>query len=189
MKSVKQLETIMKSEEIAIRFVDIQEAAILAALGRETLYDAFAGHPLMPTADLNLYLDKAFAIEQITGELLNPKSIFLLAEIGGEAAGYAKLVMDARVQGVTAEKPIKLQRLYAKQKFLGAGLGPALLRRCLVESMDRGHDCMWLTVWEHNLRAQRFYQKWHFEPCGFIDFPLGNAVMRDVLMQRVVNCL
>lgn len=173
----------MKSEEITIRFAAAEDAQGLAALSMETFHDAFSGHPLMPTADLSAYLNEAFTLQQITRELMDPKTIFLLADIDGEAAGYAKLVMGAKGEGVTAHNPVKLQRLYSKQKFIGAGLGTALLEQCLAEAQGRGHDTIWLSVWEHNLRAQRFYHKWHFEPCGFIDFRLGQSVMKDLVMQ------
>ena len=58
----------MKSE-VNIRFAVLQDAELLAKLGRETLYDAFASHPLMPKADLDLYLNEAFTVSQITTEL------------------------------------------------------------------------------------------------------------------------
>lgn len=81
---------------------------------------------------------------------------------------------------------MKLKRLYSRQEFIGAGIGRALMNRCLSEAASGGHDAVWLTVWEHNRRALAFYHKWRFEPCGLIDFPLGEAVMTDILMQRTL---
>lgn len=172
----------MKSE-VNIRFARQEDAEMLAELGRETFYDAFVSNPLMPRADLELYLKDAFSVSQITGELNDPQATFLLVEIDGQAIGYAKLILGACVPGVIARNPVKLKRLYARQEFIGIGIGAALLSRCLVEARKSGHDAIWLTVWEHNRRARDFYNKWNFKPCGTVDFRFGNTTLTDIVMQ------
>lgn len=173
----------MKSE-VNIRFARQEDAEMLAELGRETFYDAFVSHSLMPKADLELYLKDAFSVSQITSELNESQSAFLLAEIGGQAVGYAKLVAEDRKSEVLAEKPVKLKRLYARQEFIGVGIGFGLLARCLDEARKSDHDAIWLTVWEHNRMARDFYRKWNFKPCGTIDFRFGNSTLTDIVMQR-----
>jgi ribosomal protein S18 acetylase RimI-like enzyme len=74
--------------------------------------------------------------------------------------------------------------LYCKQQFVGLGVGASLMERCVLEAHKRQHDGIYLTVWEHNLQAQRFYQKWSYEPCGMLDIVLGTAALRDVVMQK-----
>lgn len=172
--------------EINIRFASQEDAERLAKLGRETFYDAFVNHPLMPKADLELYLKDAFSVSQITDELDEPQSAFLLAEIDGQAVGYAKLVADERRPELLAENPVKLKRLYARQEFIGRGIGAVLLVRCLDEAGRSGHDAIWLTVWKHNLKAQDFYHRWDFKPCGTIDFQFGNTTLTDIVMQRLL---
>jgi diamine N-acetyltransferase len=174
------------NQTITIRFANVDDAELLAKLGRETFHDAFAGNPLMPQEDLLLYLDSAFTIQQITSELNDPKTIFLLAEIDGEMGGYAKLDCGVTTDGVNGENPIKLKRLYNKQKFIGFGVGAALLKNCLDEAKNRNHDTIWLTVWKHNEIAQNFYRKFYFEDCGTFEFQLGETTFLDVLMQRSV---
>lgn len=173
----------MKSE-INIRFASQEDAKLLAKLGRETFHDAFVSHPLMPLADLELYVREAFSVSQIKGELNEPQSAFLLAEIDGQAVGFAKLVADEWKPEVLAANSVKLKRLYVRQDFIGIGIGAALMSRCLDEARNREHDAIWLTVWEHNKRARDFYRKWDFEPCGTIDFQFGNTTLTDILMQR-----
>lgn len=170
--------------EVKIRFAALEDAKLVAELGRETFYDAFVNHPLMPKADLTLYLKEAFTVSQITTELRDPRAVFLLAEVAGQAVGYAKLVAGDWEAGIVAKNPVKLKRLYAQQRCIGKGVGAGLLSRCLDEAVKNGHDTIWLTVWEHNKEAQNFYHKWDFKPCGTIDFPFGNTVLTDILMQR-----
>lgn len=167
-----------------IRFASQEDAELLAKLGSETFYDAFVNHPLMPKADLELYLKEAFSVSQITCEIDETRAVFLLAEINGQAAGYAKLVAGERNPEFLAENPVKLKRLYVRQEFIGKGIGAGLLVRCLDEAGKNGHDAIWLTVWEHNLKAQDFYRGWNFKPCGTVDFQLGNTTLTDILMKR-----
>lgn len=170
--------------DLNIRFANMDDAELLARLGRETFYDAFASHPSMPVEELVEYLDKAFSVTQLGEELADVRSHFLLAEIAGEVVGYAKLEANSSSSSVTARKPIKLKRLFTRQKFIGSGIGSSLLERCLQESVELKHDAIWLIVWEHNLHAYAFYKKWGFEPCGLIAVRFGEVVFSDLIMQR-----
>lgn len=174
------------NSDVEIRLATQEDAELLAKLGRETFHDAFVRHQMMPNADLELYLQEAFTVSQITNELNESKAVFILAEIEGQAVGYAKLIPSSLKSESTAKDPVKLKRLYAKQKFIGTGIGASLLSSCLAEAGRRGHDMIWLTVWEHNRRAQDFYCKWDFKPCGTIDFQFGNVVLTDILMQKAL---
>ena len=170
--------------KVNIRFAVQEDAELLAALGRETFYEAFANYPQMPKSDLELYIKEAFTVSQIAAELRDQQAAFLFAEIDGQAVGYAKLITSASEPGIIAEKPVKLKRLYVRQKCTNAGVGAGLLSRCLDEAAKSGHDTIWLSVWEHNRKAQDFYRKWDFKPCGTIDFQFGNTVLTDIIMQR-----
>lgn len=174
-------------QQVLTRIAESNDAALLATLANVTFHDAFADHPLMPKKDLASYIDNAFTTLQIESELKDANSVFLLAEIDGELAGYAKLEFESHSPTVAGENPVKLKRLYARQKFIGRGVGASLLERCFGEGAERGHDTIWLTVWENNLRAQNFYSQWKFEPCGTIEFLLGEAVLTDLIMQRRVR--
>jgi ribosomal protein S18 acetylase RimI-like enzyme len=61
------------------------------------------------------------------------------------------------------------------------------MRACLAEAEKRGHDSLWLGVWEHNPKAQAFYRKWGFVEVGTQIFQLGNDPQRDLIMQRNSN--
>lgn len=177
----------MTQTTVKIRYATAEDAELLANLGRETFHDGFAGNPLMPQEDLRIYLDSAFTVSQLTAELNDANTIFLLADINGEAVGYAKLDCGVTTTGVSGENPIKLKRLYNKQNFIGCGIGKSLMQSCLDEAKKRDHDTIWLTVWKHNEIAQNFYQKWNFTECGKFDFQLGGTTFLDIVMQRSVG--
>ena len=169
---------------ISIRHAGVDDAKLLTDLSYTTFWDAFAHHPKNAPDDLDHYMRQAFNIDQITAELADETSIFLIAEIDGAPAGYAKLVTGQIEPGITAERPIELNRLYSHQEYIGKGVGQNLMDACFVEAVQLGHDVMWLGVWEYNPRAQRFYEKNGFRTVGRHTFQLGSDPQTDLLMQK-----
>ena len=174
------------SETVKIRRATLDDAKALTDLAYTTFWDAFAHHPKNAPDDLNHYMRQAFNVEQTTKELGDENSLFLIAELDGEAAGYAKVIIGNSEEGIHAERPIELNRLYAHQQFLGKGIGQALMDACLDHAKTAGHDVMWLGVWEYNPRAQRFYEKNGFRLVGSHTFNLGEDPQTDLLMQREI---
>jgi len=170
--------------EIIIRQATPEDAKLLTDLAYTTFWDAFAHHPKNAPDDLNHYMRQAFNQEQIAAELADAKNIFLIAEIVGEAAGYAKIIIDNIEPGITAERPIELSRLYSHQKHLGQGVGQTLMDACFERARAEDRDVMWLGVWEYNPRAQRFYEKNGFRVVGSHVFQLGKDEQTDLLMQK-----
>ena len=169
---------------IIIRQAVPEDAKLLTDLAYTTFWDAFAHHPKNAPDDLNHYMRQAFNQEQITAELADAKNIFLIAEIGDEAAGYSKIIIDNIEPGITAERPVELSRLYSHQKHLGQGVGQRLMEACFKRARAEDRDVMWLGVWEYNPRAQRFYEKNGFRVVGSHVFLLGKDPQTDLLMQR-----
>lgn len=169
---------------IPIRQATTEDAKVLTDLAYTTFWDAFAHHPKNAPDDLNHYMRQAFNVDQIGAELIDDKNIFLIAEIGDETAGYAKIILDSIEPGIMAERPIELSRLYSHQKFLGQGVGQTLMDACFERAKTENRDVMWLGVWEFNPRAQRFYEKNGFSIVGKHTFQLGEDPQTDLLMQK-----
>ena len=60
---------------------------------------------------------------------------------------------------------------------------------CFARARNGQHDVMWLGVWEHNPRAQRFYEKNGFRIVGRHTFQLGYDPQTDLLMQKEIAYL
>ncbi len=170
--------------QIKIRRAAIEDSEMLAELSFKTFYDAFHAHPKNAPEDLADYMEKAFNPETVRAELLEENSIFIVAEIEGATAGYAKIMIGAVEDGISAEKPIELNRLYSHQKFLGKGVGQKLMEECFKIAKENDRDVMWLGVWEFNPRAQNFYRKYGFYEVGKHIFQLGSDPQIDILMQK-----
>ena len=169
---------------LKIRHGTVDDAELLSELGARTFSETFAADNT--EEDLASYIATSFSVAQQTAELEDPASTFLIAEVDGHAAGYAKLRDGAPKEGIEGANPIELVRLYVSREWLGRGLGQQLMRACLDEARRTGHETIWLGVWERNERAQAFYRKWNFRPFGEHMFQLGADLQRDFLMARPV---
>ena len=86
-----------------------------------------------------------------------------------------------------SSRPIEIVRFYARTRWIGRGVGRGLMEAVLREARARGHDRVWLGVWERNERAIAFYKKWGFIKVGSQPFQLGNDIQTDLVMARVVE--
>lgn len=167
---------------VTIRRGTRADAVLLSELGARTFSETFAADNT--PEDLAAYVATSFNVQQLTAQLEDPASTFLIAEVNGNAAGYARLHDGEPVKGVEGAKPVELVRLYVLREWLGRGIGEQLMLACLDEAREAGYETIWLGVWERNARAQAFYRKWNFRTVGEHIFPLGADLQRDLVMER-----
>jgi diamine N-acetyltransferase len=170
---------------IKIRHAESSDNVLLAEFGAQAFYDSFAADNT--PEDMAAYLAASFSPEVQASEIADPSSVFLIAEIEGAIAGYARLKGGNVPAAVTGDHPVELMRIYAGKEWIGKGAGGALMSACLNEAERRGYDTIWLGVWERNLRAQAFYRKWGFVDAGAHTFQLGGDLQNDLVMQRAVK--
>jgi ribosomal protein S18 acetylase RimI-like enzyme len=157
---------------------------MLSALGAITFRTAFAADN--DPRDMAAYLAAAFSPAQQAAELADPRAVFFVAEIEGQAVGYAKLLAGDTPACVSGPQPIELERIYSLREWIGHGVGEALMRACLEEVTQAGYQTLWLGVWECNARAQAFYRKHGFYEVGKKIFQLGSDAQTDVVMERAL---
>lgn len=164
-----------------IRYANENDLDILLELGKATFYSAFAEHNTVE--DMSVYMAEAFTPEIIAADFHNNNILFLIAEIDNDPIGYVKLSWDQRGDYLTGTNPIRLERLYLLDQCIGKGLGGILMTAIIDEARRRGHDTIWLGVWEHNERAIKFYDKWGFKKVGSYVFVLGKDVQNDFVLE------
>jgi diamine N-acetyltransferase len=175
----------MEKAPIKIRYATARDNELLAELGAQTFRDSFAADNT--AENMAAYLAASFSPSKQAAELADPSSVFLLAEVEAKIAGYARLKSSPPADGITGLHPIEIARFYARQEWIGYGVGAALMTACLDEAEKQGCDTIWLDVWEHNLRARAFYKKWGFIKVGTQTFQLGDDLQHDLLLQRPVK--
>lgn len=170
------------AQSFKTRLATVEDAKTLVEIGAKTFRDTFS---LYNTPEnMNIYLEKTFALDQITSELNNPSITFLLAYEENVVVGYAKLKEGENPSELKTLKAIEIERIYSVQEYLGRQVGPVLMQACLDIGRKRGYEVVWLGVWEHNPRAVAFYEKYGFEPFGSHPFWLGKDLQNDLLMKK-----
>ena len=85
-------------------------------------------------------------------------------------------------------KALELKRIYVLDTFHGKGIAQKLMDFILKFALENKYEVVWLGVWEHNTRAQKFYAKYGFENSGFThDFPIGNTPQTDVWLWKFLK--
>lgn len=177
-----------------LRHAAAADAARLTRFAQSAFMDTFG--PDNTPEDMAAYVGEAFSEAAQRAEIADPRVTVLIAEQQGDLAGYAMLrdgdapaPVRAALDGDAVASPtraIEIVRLYAGQRWLGAGIGPALMQRCLDEAAARGRQVVWLGVWERNARAIAFYRRWGFADVGAQSFRLGGDLQTDRIMSRRV---
>ncbi|MGH2606817.1 MAG: GNAT family N-acetyltransferase, partial [Anaerolineales bacterium] len=125
-----------------IRRAAVQDNVLLSELGAETFAEAFGAQNT--PEDMQLYLASSFSPDIQAAELSDPSTTFLIAEVGSEAVGYARLRQGESPAAIRASHPIEIVRFYARSRWIGRRVGAALMQECLSEAHARGCDVIWL---------------------------------------------
>jgi diamine N-acetyltransferase len=136
--------------------------------------------------DFKAFMDEAYSEAQMRKELAEPGAVYLIAEDGEHFAGYARVRENHEVDSYLGTSHLELQRLYADIPWQGKGVAKALMDACEKIAQDRGKEWIWLGVWEHNPKAQHYYQKHGYERFSEHSFMLGNDKQTDWLMRKKI---
>lgn len=173
------------SVSFSVRGATLEDVPILLNLGAKTFQDTFGVHNTQE--NMRLYVEKTFTHEQITTEVSDPATIFLIAYDGSTPVGYAKMKMGEIPAGLNSTRAIEIERIYSTQEYIGKKAGKSLMEACLGVARERDYETIWLGVWERNPRAIAFYEKWGFEKFGSHPFLLGTDLQTDLLMKKNLN--
>lgn len=170
---------------VTVRAATSTDAAALAALGARTFIATYADDT--PDEALRAHVQAHFGTQQQVRELADSALSYLVAEADGNLLGYAMSRAMPAPDVVRARAPLALARLYVDESAQGRGVGSALLSAVTTGARDAGHDLLWLTVWERNLRAITVYRRWGFSDVGSTAFDLGDERQVDRIMTLPVD--
>lgn len=165
---------------IAYRDAEPADGPALDAMARSVWVATF-GHSA-PAADIAAYLAGAYGPGgALLRDLADPVATFRLAVDGERPVGFAKLVPPFVDQ---AEPDAwQLGQLYVVADHHGGGIGDALMDWAVDTARARRAPALYLTVWEDNARARRFYARRGFVHVGDFAFHTGTQVDRDLVMR------
>jgi ribosomal protein S18 acetylase RimI-like enzyme len=161
---------------------DVEPLTALVVRAFHQAYDAKS-----PAVEVEAHVARHFTREKIAAEVADAEAIMLLAEVGEDLVGYAYLRPGATEACVSGPDPVELCRIYFDETVLGMGYAAVLMERLLEAARAAGGRTIWLSVWEENHRAIRFYEKWGFAWVGTHDFDFGGTLYQDPIMARALS--
>ena len=164
-----------------IRRAGLQDAAVLAEIGRDTFVETFAH--LYPPEDLRAFLTSAYACESFEHCLTAEGHALWLAEAEGRAIGYVQVGPCALPHPEVTAACGEVKRLYVRGEAQGSGLGSRLLTTSL-DWLSRPGRRLWIGVWSQNFGAQRLYARHGFERVGGYQFQVGATLDDEFILRR-----
>jgi len=130
---------------------------------------------------------KHFHRDAVAGVICDPNTSLLLTEVSSQLAGYAQLSCSEAPPCVTGPDPLELVRLYLGASYIGHGHGAALMHAVHAEATRLGGRTLWLGVYDRNLRAVRFYERFGFVKVGGKEFEFGRRLYIDPIYAAPVR--
>ena len=157
--------------EIEITKVTLNDIDRLQKIGKQTFYETFAAGNT--EENMTKYLDEGFSAEKLTTELNDNNAEFYFATLDDNVIGYLKLNFGQSQTELQDDKGLEIERIYVLKEFHEKSVGQLLYNQSIKIARQKNMDYVWLGVWEHNLRAQKFYEKYGFKAHGERFFEAG----------------
>lgn len=171
--------------EITIKKVTSDKLVTLQELSIQTFRETFAFDNT--EEELQQFFDDNYTLEQLKEEISDPKSDVRFVLVDGREVGFMKVNWGTAQTEHELENAFEIQRIYILNECQGLGLGKKLFELALDMAKEGGFDWAWLGVWENNIKAQVFYQKYGFEKFSEHSFKVGDKVDTDWLMRKALK--
>jgi diamine N-acetyltransferase len=159
------------------------DTASLVAMAREVFSDTFAH--LYEPAPFAHFLDEAYGPGgRMERDLADPAIRWRIAISGNGPIGYAKLSPLAAPAPTPAPGAMELQQIYVLRAWYGKGIADRLMQWALDTACADAAPEIYLTVFDHNQRAKRFYTRHGFAEVGHCTFQLGDRIDDDRVWRR-----
>jgi ribosomal protein S18 acetylase RimI-like enzyme len=167
-----------------IRKAAIADVSILSDFAGRAFFDAYSG--TMNDEDIRSYVKKSFSLEALREQLSSFGSIFHIALVEGQMAGYTKLRWDRIRDELAGQRSIELERIYVDGRNYRNGMGTLLFNHAKEFARSNRYNLIWLAVWQKNQRAISFYQKAGMEIFGVQHFTVGTIVNDDFVLKLAI---
>jgi diamine N-acetyltransferase len=158
-------------------------AASLGAMARQAFSDTFAH--LYGPVPFAKFLDDAYGPGgTMERGLADPAIRWRVAVIGDQPIGYVKLSPLIAPAPDLQPGAMELRQIYVLAAWHGRGVADQLMQWALETARAEGAPEIYLTVFDHNARAKRFYTRHGFSEVGRCTFRLGDRVDDDRVWRK-----
>ena len=154
----------------------------LAAMARRCFTETFGRRYAKP--DLGAFLDAAYGPAGMLADLEDAQVDFRIALAGKEIVAYAKISPLKAPAAGPRPGALELQQIYVLQPWQGKGVAESLMEWALERARQRRAPEIYLTVFDDNHRAKRFYARHGFADAGGCLFQCGSSIEDDRIWRR-----
>ena len=165
------------------RLGTVDDAATLADFMRRNFLATY-GDCSSP-ANIAATIEKHYGLDAQLRQLGDRTRLNLLLEHEGALAGHAQLRFGSETPPPVRPLPTaEIARFYIDLAFHGQGLAQAMMAEVRRLAAARGARSLWLSCWQQQPQAIRFYEKEGFRITGSLVFMVGDDPKDDWLMVR-----
>jgi len=155
----------------------------LLPVARRIFTDTFSS--LYDEAAFKAFCDEVYSSGgSMARDFTVPDVQWRVATADGAPIGYAKLTPLRAPAIDPAPGSFELQQIYLLPAWHGTGIADELVAWAVNTASALGATELYLTVFEHNERAKRFYTRHGFEDVGQCKFQLGDRIDDDRIWRR-----
>jgi GNAT superfamily N-acetyltransferase len=165
----------------AFRLAGIEDAEALAGFMSRNFLATY-GDCSSPE-NIAAAIAKHYGLEAQRRQLAERTRLNLVMEVEGAIAGHAQLHFFGDTPEAVRPLPTaEIARFYVDTEFHGRGLAQLMMAEVRRLALARGSRSLWLSVWQQQPQAIRFYEKEGFRIAGTIVFVVGDDPKDDWLM-------
>jgi GNAT superfamily N-acetyltransferase len=170
---------------LRFRLAASADAQLLADFMTRNFLAAY-GH-CSTAANVAATVAKHYGLEAQRRQLADPSRINLVAETDGRLAGHAQLRVGGEAPDEVQPLPgVEIGRFYVDVDFHGRGIAQAMMAETRRLAREAGGASLWLSVWQQQPQAIRFYEKEGFRIAGTLVFDVGDDPKDDWLMLQAL---
>lgn len=154
----------------------------LAAMARRSFAETFGRR--YARSDLDAFLDAAYGPNGMLADLEDPQVDFHVALDEMQIIGYAKVSPLRAPAAAPQSGALELQQIYVLEPWQGKGVAQSLMEWALDRARNRHAPEIYLTVFDDNHRAKRFYARHGFADVGGCLFHCGSSIEQDRIWRR-----
>ena len=130
---------------------------------------------------------KHYGLEAQQRQLGDHTRLNLVMEVEGAIAGHAQLRLLSDTPAKVRPLPTaEISRFYVDTAFHGQGLAQLMMAEARRLASAHGARSLWLSCWQEQPQAIRFYEKEGFRIAGKLVFEVGDDPKDDWLMLNVL---
>ena len=174
------------NHDLAFRLAQVSDTDDLGEFMARNFLNAY-GHCSTPEnvqAAIAEHYGKAAQLRQIQ----DPARWNLIALAGDDWAGHAQLKSGGKLPACVSALPAaELSRFYVDVKYQGQGIAQSMMDRVKARARELGARSLYLSVWQDQPQAIRFYSKEGFGIAGTVVFMVGDDPKDDWLMVHALD--